>query len=221
MKNLLIIALVMMASLSIHAQIKDVTNLKNGKLGVKLAAGYITTGSETTMFLNETSLTSQKVKFADATPQYSFGLWGQKKFGWLYTDANILYTSYGMSYEVSGANSDDVNLKVLSEKFNYVDIQVMGGLTSNGFRLGVGPVAHILANHNSDLMNVQYFNERMRKISYGFSGAIGYDFKNFSIDIKFDKAFRTIGDHMYYGTRKSRFQETPDAFTFSVAYSIL
>lgn len=220
MKNVFLIGLIAILSISSNAQIKDLSTISNGKYGIKVAAGMITTGVETTTLLHDATLTTQKIKFSSATPQLSVGLWGQKKFGWLYADANVLYTRYGMNYEVFGNNSDEVNMKTMSENFEYIDVQVMGGLTSNGFRLGVGPVAHILANHHSDLMNVEHFNERMRKISYGFSCAIGYDINRFSFDIKFDKAFRTIGDHMYLGERKSRFAETPDALTLSVAYQL-
>jgi hypothetical protein len=220
MKNVFLIGLITLLAGSANAQINDVTNTKNGRYGIKLAAGVITTGTETTTMINESTYTTQKIKFSSAAPQLSVGLWGQKKFGYLYADANVLYTRYGMNYDVFGNNSDEVNMKSMSENFEYVDIQVMGGLTTNGFRIGVGPVAHILANHDTDLMDVPYFNERMRSISYGFSGAVGYDYKKFSFDIKFDKAFRTIGDHLYYGTRKSRFLETPDALTFSVAYQL-
>lgn len=220
MKNVFFIGLITFLTMSANAQIKEVTKVSNGRYGIKMAAGLITTGTETTTLINEAAYTTQKIKFSSAAPQLSVGLWGQKKFGWLYADANILYTRYGMNYDVFGNNSDEVNMKTMSENFEYIDIQIMGGLTSNGFRIGVGPIAHVLANHSTDLMSVQYFNERMRTVSYGFSGAIGYDWNKFSFDIKFDKAFRTIGDHIYYGTRKSRFLETPDALTFSVAYQL-
>ncbi|MBK8626823.1 MAG: hypothetical protein IPN86_15040 [Saprospiraceae bacterium] len=220
MKNIFLIGMLTMITISVYAQLIDVANLNKGKYGIKVTTGFITTSKETTTLINEKSMTSQKIKFSSASPQISVGLWGQKKFGFLYADANVLYSRYGMNYEVYGSNSDDVNMKTISENYQYIDMQVMGGLTSNGFRIGVGPVAHVLAAHQTDLKDETYFNERMRAVSFGFSGAVGYDYKKFSFDIKFDKAFRTIGDHIYYGNRKSRFLETPDALTFSVAYQL-
>lgn len=218
MKNYLFISLLSFITLQAIAQ--DVMVTSRAEFGVKLSAGYITTAKESTMLINEAGRTSQKIEFAGATTQFSAGIWGQKKFGWLYADGQICYSTYGMNYNLLRTNSDEVNTNTLSEKFHFVDVQVMGGLTYAGFRLGVGPVAHILVDHQSDLTDVEYFSDKPRNISYGFSGAVGYDFDRISLDVRFDKAFRTIGDQLYYGTRQSKFKETPDAITFSVAYRL-
>ena len=111
-----------------------------------------------------------------------------------------------VNYEMDGCVVK-INKLSLQEKFGYVDIQVMAGLTHSGFRLGVGPVAHILAHHTSDMTKMDSYNEKMRAISYGFSGSIGYDIDRFSFDVKYDKAFRSVGDHIYYGNKKSLFKE--------------
>ncbi len=154
-------------------------------------------------------------------PQISFGLFGQKKFGWLYAEGSVLYSSYGMVFDVTSFVTEEGPSFQLTEKFGYVDLQVMGGLTSHGFRISVGPVMHILANHNSELANLENYNQNLRKTSYGFSGALGYDIGRFCFDLKYDKAFRTVGDHIYYGDKKSLFLETPDALSLSVAFAII
>ncbi len=218
MKNIFFISLLGIFSFQISAQ--EVMIVSPAKLGIKLAAGYITSSKESTMLINEATRSTQKIQFAGATTQYSAGVWGQKKFGWLYADGQVSYSTYGMNYNLINTISDAVNTNTMKEKFHFVDMQVMGGLTYAGFRLGVGPVAHILVNHQSELTDIEYFNDKPRHISYGFSGALGYDFNRISIDVRFDKAFRTIGDQLYYGTRQSKFKETPDALTVSVAYRI-
>ncbi len=219
MKNIFLFFLITMSALSVKAQ---EFNIKpQSKYGIKLSTGFITTGKESTLLIDEAEFISQKIEFTQASPQFSAGLWAQKKFGWLYADGQVSYTTYGMQYDLSGAEGDKIIMQSLKEKFHYADIQVMGGISTNGFRLGVGPVAHILLKQDSDLVGLPNFNEKARKISYGFSGTVGYDFNRFSLDIRYDKAFRTIGDHMYYGTRKSKFLETPDVLALSVSIRIL
>ncbi len=189
------------------------------RYGIKLSAGAIMAREETTYIGNERDQIIHQIKLADAKPQFNAGFWGQKRFGWLYSELNILYSRYGMGYDATTFTSFGAPTQRKNERFGYVDMQVMGGLISNGFRIGVGPVMHILAHHESQLVSLENYSQRLRRVSYGFSGAIGYDIGKISIDLKYDKAFRTIGDHIYYRYKKSQFFETPDGITFAVAYS--
>jgi hypothetical protein len=189
------------------------------RYGVKLSTGAILAREEITYIGNEKDQIIHQIKLADAMPQFNAGFWGQKRFGWLYSDLNVLYSRYGMRYDATTFTTSGAPTQRRTERFGYVDFQVMGGLISNGFRIGVGPVMHILAHHDSELVSLENYSQKLRKVSYGFSGAIGYDMGKISIDIKYDKAFRTIGDHIYYRYKKSQFFETPDGITFAVAYS--
>jgi len=221
MKNLFVLLFIVIGTLTASAQYSaKVKETYASRYGIKISGGAIVTRPEITYIGNENDYVIHQVELANSSPQFSAGLWGQKRFGWLYAEGNILYSTYGMSFDVSSYSPDGQTLKNMKEKFSYVDIQVMGGLISNGFRIGVGPVMHVLANHDSELEVLQNYNQKLRKISYGFSGAIGYDLGRFSFDLKYDKAFRTVGDHIYYGNKKSLFLETPDAVNLSVAYAI-
>lgn len=191
-----------------------------GKLGIKLSGGIISPRSEITYIGNTKDQVIHEVELAGASPQFAAGLWGQKRFGWLYAEGNIMASRYNMNFNVTTFAEEGQPLKFMTEAFTYGDIQVMGGLISNGFRIGVGPVMHILMNHESDLTRLTNFNQKLRNVSYGFSGAVGYDWNRISIDFRYDKAFRTVGDHIYYGNKKSLFLETPDAVTLSVAFAL-
>ena len=220
MKNLILISFLMLSMVSVDCQ-NPAVKTDPIRIGIKIAGGAIVTRPELSYLGNNTDNYLSMVELSHATPQTSFGLFAQKKFGWLFTEANVLYSNYGMVFNVADFSGDKQELNKLEERFSYVDMQIMGGLYSHGFRISVGPVMHILAGHSSELSDLENYNEKMRKISYGFSGAIGYNLNRFSFDLKYDKAFRTVGDHIYYGYKKSPFLETPDAITFSIGYAII
>jgi len=220
MKNLILISLLMLNMVSVDCQ-NPAAKTDPFRIGIKLAGGAIVTRPEISYLANNTDNYLSMVELSHATPQTSFGLFAQKKFGWLFAEANVLYSNYGMVFNVADFSGDKQELNKLEERFSYVDIQIMGGLYSHGFRISVGPVMHILSGHSSELAGLENYNEKMRRISYGFSGAIGYNLSRFSFDLKYDKAFRTVGDHIYYGYKKSPFLETPDAITFSIGYAII
>jgi hypothetical protein len=223
MKKLFFALLMILCFVQVDAQYSKKQKEKFGsKYGIKLVGGAILARSELTEVGNkEDNYVIHQIQLNRTLPQISFGLFGQKKFGWLYAEGSVLYSSYGMVFDVTSFVTEEGPSFQLTEKFGYVDLQVMGGLTSHGFRISVGPVMHILANHNSELANLENYNQNLRKTSYGFSGALGYDIGRFCFDLKYDKAFRTVGDHIYYGDKKSLFLETPDALSLSVAFAII
>jgi hypothetical protein len=222
MKKLLVFIIIAFCFIQVDAQYsKKQKDLFDHKFGIKALGGVVLSRSEITYIGNEADYVIHQVELNKTIPQKSFGFYGQKKFGWLYAEFNALYSSYGMEYNVKSYNIEGQPTNQLKESFGYVDLQVIGGLTSNGFRIGVGPVIHILANHSSELESLENFNQRFRNSSFGFSGTVGYDLGRLSFDLKYDKAFRSVGDHIYYGNKKSLFLETPDAITFSVGYAII
>ncbi len=222
MKNLFILMFLLGLTGTISAQYSEkVKENTISRFGVKFVGGLIESRPEITYVGNDKDYVIHEVELSKTLPQYSFGLWGQKRFGWLYVEGNALYSKYGMTFDVTSFENSAQPLRKMTEKFGYIDIQVMGGLRSHGFRIGVGPVMHILANHDSELITLENYNQKLRSVSYGFSGAIGYDLGRFSFDLKYDKAFRTVGDHIYYGNKKSLFLETPDAISLSVAFAIV
>ena len=189
------------------------------RYGVKISGGAILSREETIYIGNEKDQIVHEIQLAETLPQYNIGFWAQKRFGWLYSEVNVLYSYYGMAFDVTTYMEESRPKTKMIERFGYLDLQAMGGLFSNNFRFGVGPVMHILTNQHSQMLRLENYNQKLRHVSYGFSFAVGYDMDNFSIDLKYDKAFRTIGDHIYYRYSKSQFFETPDGITLSVAFS--
>ncbi len=217
--HLIILFILWSSNISIAQYSKEKRELQSLRYGLKLSGGTILAREETVYIGNEKDQIVHEIQLAESLPQYNAGFWAQKRFGWLYSEVNILYTNYGMAFDVTTYKDEGRPKTRKVERFGYLDLQAMGGLFSNNFRIGVGPVMHILTNHKSQLLDLEHYNQKLRNVSYGFSFAIGYDIDQISIDIKFDKAFRTIGDHIYYRYSKSQFFETPDGLTLSVAYS--
>lgn len=223
MKQVLLIALMFLGiSSGTFAQFaKKKTNENfSTRYGVKVAAGFVLANPELTLVGNESDFVVNEVKFKNSELLKSIGVFGQKKFGYLFVQGDLLYSNYGMNFDVKSFSNEYLPDVVMSESFHYVDMQIMGGLTGNGFRLGVGPVVHILAGHDTELTQLEQYNEKLRTVSFGFSGGIGYDTGIFSFDLKYENAFRTVGDHVWYGNRKSRFIQTPNSISLAIAVAL-
>lgn len=161
-----------------------------------------------------------RMKLGNIQKRFAFGLWAQKRFGFLYVETNAQYASYGMSFDMYSTTSDDVSVRNIQERMESVDLQVMAGIHYRGFRIGVGPSCSILTNRTSDFSSINYIQTKMRPLNMGFSGGLGYDFNRISVDIKYDRAFRTVSEHVYYEGRRSRINAAPHALTLSIAYAL-
>ena len=220
-KLFLILSISLFFILDVSAQSnKRSKEIYSTRYGIKIAAGPVLARPELSLIGNESDYVVHEVKFKNSRLMRSIGLFAQKKAGYLFGQVDALYSNYGTSFDVKSFSTIEIPDRVLSESFHYADIQIMGGLTSNGFRIGVGPVIHILAGHSTELNQLEQYEEKLRDISFGFSGGLGYDIGIFSFDMKYEKAFRTIGDHVWYGDRKSRFIQTPNSLIFSLGIAL-
>mgnify|MGYP001352920765 CR=1 FL=1 len=223
MNRLLLSAMLLLAlTINLHAQYskKKANENFSSRYGVKIATGFVLANPELTLVGNESDFVVNEVRFRSAEMLKSIGIFGQKKFGYLFVQGDMLYSNYGMNFDVKSFSNEYIPDEVMSESFHYIDLQIMGGLTGNGFRIGVGPVIHLLAGHDTELTQLDQYNEKLRKVSFGFSGGIGFDTGIFSFDLKYENAFRTVGDHVWYGNRKSRFIQTPNSISFAVAVAL-
>jgi hypothetical protein len=188
--------------------------------GVKVAGGAITSRPELSYIGNENDYVLHEITLSSSKPQWAFGAFANKRFGWLYAEATTMYSTYGMTFDVRSYVDGNGEIQQRNERFSYVDLQMMGGITDNGFRIAVGPVMHILANQDSEMTTLTNYNQQLRKVSYGFSGLIGYNYGPVTFELKYDRAFRSIGDHVFSGHRRVQFKEAPNALMLQAAYNI-
>lgn len=219
MKRLFIIVGVLFFTLSTEAQISITP--EPGSIGVKISYGAIVTRPETTLIGNENDFLSYEVELQTTKPVMQIGVFGFKKIGYLWIEGDLMYSRFGNNYSVQSYIGRDDPEEKYDELFHYIDFQVLAGIHANNFRLGVGPVAHTLARYTGGIEVPDIYVARPRRVSFGFSGDVGYDLGNFKLDIKFETSFRSVGDHIYYGPIQSKFKGTPDMITLSMAMVIL
>src|SRR5690606_23025066 len=183
----------------------------------KLSAAYIIAPQEHSLVGNENDYVVHDIMYSNSSPMYSGGIFAQKHAGFLFYQSSLSYSYFKSNYDVKSYDNRDFS-PVMSEQFHYIDFNISGGLLIDNFRLGVGPVVHFLGGYQSDLEVIPEYNNRIKKITYGFTSGIGYNFGNIFIDVKYENSFRSIGDHIYYGPRKSSFKGSPNNFSVHVGY---
>ena len=212
MKNSILI-LLLLIGFSIHSNAQRVFGIKSS-IGVSLAQNEKTFVGEVFDYINH------EVEYQGTNIIKSVGVFGQDKFGYLYARGELSYTSFTQEYNVRSFVQFGQAPRDIYESFDFIDFQLMGGLTQNNFRLGVGPVAHILVGHETGLDFISGYNDSLRGITFGFTTAVGLDAGRFHLDVRYENNFRTVGQHINYGTRNSGFRNKPHVVNLTLGISI-
>jgi hypothetical protein len=206
--NFLIFSFVMLAF---------ITNAQNS-FGVKTSVGIIPIRPETVYAGNESDFVTHEITTKSASPVISGGLFVKKVMGWSFVQMDAMYSSYSLNYDMNSFGGRVITPEVVTEKFKTVDLVINAGITSNNLRLGFGPIFHLMADHQSAFDAIPTYNERMAASTVGFSGSVGYDIGNLAIDMRYENALGTIGDHIFFGSARSKFKTGANQITLSVGY---
>lgn len=209
MRNTLWMAVFLLTTLGASAQ---------GTVGFKTSIGIIPTRPESVYAGNENDYVTHKLTFAKASPVFSAGIYAKKVMGWSYLQVDALFSSYSLGFDQVTYNTRDNQPKMVTEEWKTMDLIINAGITSNNIRLGFGPVFHFLADHKSAFTEIPTYVEKLAPMTYGFSGAVGYDIGNLAIDVRYENALTTIGDHVFFGAAKSKFRTGANQITLSVGY---
>ena len=212
MKNSILIFLFILG-LGININAQRAFGIKTS-VGVTLAQDDKTYAGEAFDYINHA------VTYKGSNLVKSVGIFGQERFGFLYARAELAYTTFTQEYNVRSFVQFGQAPRNVYENFQFIDFQLMAGVTHNNLRLGVGPVAHILAGHSTELDFISGYSDNLRSITYGFTTAIGLDAGRFHLDLRYENNFRTVGDHINYGTRNAGFKNKPHVVNFTVGISI-
>ncbi len=189
-------------------------------LGIKTSIGVTMAPNETTNSGEVFDYINHEVTYKGSNIVKSYGVFGQQKFGYLYGRAELAYSNYTQEYRVRSFVQFGQGTRIVYEKYDFIDFQLMAGITHNNIRFGVGPVAHILVSYSPALDFISGYSDNNRAITYGFTGAVGLDAGRFHIDVRYENNFKTVGQHINYGTRDAGFKAKPHVISLTLGISI-
>lgn len=201
-----------MAQLSVYGQLR---------FGAAASVGYMPMQSELSFAAADPGVQAAEyeIELRSASPVFGFGLMVQDEIGWLYFQSSVMLQSHELNYSVTPFGQTDAVVSDVEERWNFIDWTVMAGIHTKHWRLGVGPTMHLLADHENNFESFPLYNERLRRITYGLNFGTGYNLGLFTVDLRYELAFRRTGEHIWYGEFKSDFTSRPDVLTFQVGFA--
>jgi hypothetical protein len=74
-------------------------------------------------------------------------------------------------------------------------------------------------NYESAFTNIEGFTSKTRTLTNGILGNIGFDFKALSVDFRYEKSLKSIGDHIFFDGIKSKLKSSPNQMSLAISYS--
>lgn len=160
------------------------------------------------------------LEFHSISNTQAVGAFSQFNFGWIYFQPEVLYTRYEAQFLIEDFKSDIAGSKIYTEKYQQFDIPVNAGLRFNNFRIGGGPVFQLVQELDTELEDLRNIDVSPRSISTGFQGGIGFDYKVIHFDIKYQRNFSSVSDHLSFGSVPTKLKNSSSTIQFGVALAL-
>ncbi|TXB61810.1 porin family protein [Phaeodactylibacter luteus] len=127
-----------------------------------------------------------------------------------------LFNSNRVDYQVEELSGSGAAMRILSEKYQTLDLPMLLQYRLGPLRVAAGPVGHLYINSTSDLLTYDSYEQRFDDLTYGYQAGIGLDIWNLMFDFRYEGNFTKFGDHIYFNGERYAFSESPARLQFTV-----
>ena len=176
--------------------------------------------AESIYLLGPNKSVDYKLEFQSISNTQSVGVYSQFNFGWLYFQPEVLYTRFDKQFLVEDFKSEVSGMQVYTEEYQQFDIPINAGLRFNNFRIGGGPVFQFIQELNTELSELRNIEISPKNITAGFQGGIGFDYKVLHFDVKYQRNFASVSDHLFFASTPTKLKNTSSQIQFGVALAL-
>lgn len=189
-------------------------------LGLRFQTGIQNQNIESTYLISAGQSVDYKLQLNNISNTQSVGIYSLFNFGWLYFQPEVLYTKYDVQFKVQDFKAETDDMLLYNERYQQIDLPINAGIRFKNLRVGGGPVFHLIQELNSDLSDLNNLEINPRNISAGFQGGIGFDWKIVHFDIKYQRDFSSVSDHISFGKTPTKLKTTPSSIQFGIAIAL-
>lgn len=185
------------------------------KIGVKAGMGSYDLGTDSIRIQNGSFGNQIKIAVENASYGYHMGLVSQINLGGFIIQPEVVYNSNRVDFKVTDGISMD---KIVSERYQYLDIPVLFGTKAGPLRLNVGPVGHVFLQNTSGFTDFEGYKEDFKSLTLGFQAGLGIDFWKIFLDIRYEGNLSNFGSHITFDGKPYQFSERPRRLLASISF---
>jgi len=207
MKPFIITIVAVLMSLAVNAQ---------WKIGPKVSLGHIAQKSEAITVIPMTDYIVYDFEYVGSTPVTSIGFMAINDLGPVFLQAELLATTYGMDFYLSGFGGDSDNGRIYSQNYYILEVPFNAGVRFKDMKIGVGPVMDINIDVDSEFESMSEYRNTSKSMDFGFQGMLGYTTGMFHFDLKYIYKFTSIVDGFSFGYDEMKYKKSANRLSFSI-----
>ena len=206
-KSLLFFAICFLALQTVDAQFK---------LGLK--GGFSTTDiNPSELFVtNSDQVKDLGIAVNEAGYGVHMGFFAQLKIRNFIIQPELLFNSNSVEYRVTDFNNGENVESFKTESYQNVDMPILFGVKKGWFRFMGGPVAHVHIGSNSELFDIDGYDQKFEDMTWGYQTGVGLDIGSFMLDVRYEGSFDKFGDHMTINNQDINFDQSKGRMVASI-----
>jgi hypothetical protein len=130
----------------------------------------------------------------------------------------VLFSSNRTDFRIGQPGNDEI---VKVSRYQNLNIPVLFGAKAGPFRFHAGPVANYFLNNQSELTDVNGFDEKFDQLTWGWLGGVNLGLGRLSLDFRYEGNFNKFGDQVTFFGQPYEFSQNPTRFVFAVNYALV
>ena len=142
-----------------------------------------------------------------------------KTFTKLFLMTDVTYRDISTKYMVRDYLEEvNPNVNYISESHKLIHVPVIAGINFKNIKVGAGSIFNIHIENDNALSKAYPFVNQGRKLDTGMTLFAGYKlFNRALIQVRYEKSFVRVGNHIYYNQQSTRIQSFMDNLTFGIS----
>ncbi len=206
MKNLFFVIGILFVAHTAQAQFSF--GIKGGLNSQTVKPEDIIIGSGDTAF----NFGVDKIKFGT-----QFGLYARigNKF---FFQPELIFNSNKVNYVIGESSVGEV---VKNEKYQYLDMPLLLGVSAGPFRFHGGPVGHYFLSSRSELTDFDGYAARFKQMTWGWQAGLTIGRGRLSADIRYEGNFSKQGNHITFFGDEYHFSNNPARLIVGINFALV
>lgn len=130
----------------------------------------------------------------------------------------LIFNSNKTDYVIGESTVGEV---IKNEKYQYLDLPLLVGITTGPLRINAGPVGHYFLNSSSELTDFDGYEARFKQMTWGWQAGVTIGTGRLSADIRYEGNFSKQGNHITFFGDEYHFSNTPARFIVGLNFALI
>ena len=160
-----------------------------------------------------------KLDYASSTEiGFHFGVMGQLKVVNFVLQPELLFSTAKTEVKFTDLGDNNAVPVIGQQKFNKLDMPVIAGFKFGPLKLQAGPVATVILNSKSDLLEENGIDHAYKGATIGYQVGAGIELTSLLLDVKYEGNLSALGDGVSIGNQDFNFDQRMNQWILSIGF---